>query len=185
MFMSSGNEDREASDRTNRDFLRALSDGTAESDNPYQAPGVEVGIGQREHAGDELGFRRAKRRILLAILLLFALSGFLAPLTHGDATLQKGCDLVTGIALAVLLLQWCEYDRREHAIKRWRYFGLMMIVCPGPVILMPIYFLATRGSRGLLSILKASVCFALAIVAVLAGFAVSAAIFGGWELLLH
>ncbi len=179
--MSGRDGDREASDRAARDFVLASFDGTADDDNPYQAPGVDVTIGEGEHADDELGFRRAKRKIIVVILLLFVLNGFLAPLTHGDSTLQKGCDLVTAITLAVLLLQWCEYDRREHEIKRWRYFGAMMILCPGPLILMPIYFLATRGLRGLISILKASFLFVLAIAAMLTGFVVSAAIFGGWE----
>ena len=181
--MSGRNGDQEASDRTAKDSVLASFDGAADGENPYQAPGADIAIGPHEPADDEPGFRRAKRKIVLAILLLFALSGFLAPLTAGDPVLQKGLDLVTAIALAAFLLRWCEYDRRERQIKRWRYFAVMMIFCPGPLILMPIYFLATRGLRGLLSILMAAALFGLAIVAMLAGFAVSAAIFGGWELL--
>ena len=141
---------------------------------------MDVAIGEGQDA-DEFVFRRAKRKILLAILLLFAFSGFFTPLTVGDSLLERGCDLVTAIALAAILLRWCEYDRREHAIRRWRYFAVMMILFPGPLILMPIYFLATRGWRGFVSILKASLWFAMALVALLAGFAVSAAIFSGWD----
>jgi hypothetical protein len=191
MFMSDGDQDREASDRTAKDFVLASFDMAAdgpramEDDNPYQSPGADITIGEDRQADDEGMFRRAKRKVLLAILLLFVLDGFLAPLTEGDAALRGGRNIVTAIALAALLLQWCQYDRREHAIKRWPCFGVMMIICPGPLILMPVYFLATRGWRGLISIMKASGMFAMAIVATLVGFAVSAAMFRGWEHLRH
>jgi hypothetical protein len=181
MSMSGTNEDREASDRAAKDSVLASFDGTADGENPYQAPGADIAIGPHEPADDEPGFRRAKRKIILAILLLFALSGFLVPLTAGDPVLLKGLDLVTAIALAAFLLRWCQYDRRERHIKRWPFFAAMMILCPGPLILMPIYFLATRGLRGLFSILMAAALFGLAIVATVAGIAVSAALFGRWE----
>jgi hypothetical protein len=116
------------------------------------------------------------------IFLLFVLRGFLEPLVHDGSAMEKGLNLVTGIALAVLLVQWCEYDCEERGIKRWRYFAVMMIICPGPLILMPIYFLATRGWRGLLSILKAALCFTLAAGATGVGFVVSWTVQGGWKL---
>lgn len=48
----------------------------------------------------------------------------------------------------------------------------MMILCPGPVILLPIYFLSTRGIRGFLSIGKTLLFFViLVVVTVLAAVA--------------
>jgi hypothetical protein len=62
MFMSDGDRDREASDRTARDFDLAPFDGTADGNNPYQSPGVNVATGEDEH-DNKLDFRRAKRKI--------------------------------------------------------------------------------------------------------------------------
>lgn len=51
----------------------------------------------------------------------------------------------------------------------------MMILCPGPIVLLPIYFLNTRGIRGFLSIGKALVFLVvLGVVMVLAELAGSA-----------
>jgi hypothetical protein len=170
MFMSGKDEDRKASDRAARDFILASFDVTADGQS-----------GAPDERPEPLDFRRAKRKVLLAMLLVFALSGFLLPLTGAEVVLRRGVDIATAIGTTVLILQWCAYDCRQRMLRRWPYFGLMLVLCPGPLILMPIYFFATRGWRGLISILKALVLFTLAVVAMLAGFAVSATIFGGWE----
>jgi hypothetical protein len=70
-------------------------------------------------------------------------------------------DVLGVIAFHVLAYVWCEYDRLERGKPRWRRFAFLVIVCPGPLVMAPVYLCATRGTRGLWATAKAAVLLAV------------------------
>ncbi len=149
----------------------------SDEQNPYRSPesaldGAALGIPQFYSPV----YRWEKRRLLFVMLLVYAIAGAMIGALSEDLT-----QLITAaasIATIILTLRWCEYDRRERGLEPWRYFGVMMILCPGPVVLLPIYFLSTRGMRGFLSIGKTLVFLVvLGVVMVLAELAGSALLY--------
>ncbi len=127
--------------------------------NPYRSPEQT----EYDDAEPELpplpSYRPEKDRVLWALLIVWAIGGALAVFVAED--LSRIVDVAAGIATVILILRWCDYDRQERAINRWPFFGVMMILCPGPALVLPIYFLRTRGLRGLWSTAKAFGFFVL------------------------
>jgi hypothetical protein len=128
--------------------------------NPYQSPQAECGPEVRTTDLVESTYRRLKNRVLRWMLGWGLALGVVAGLM-GDGFNSRPLSLVAGILLVVLILQWCHYDRKERRIAPWPGFALMMILCPGPMVMMPVYLLATRGVRGILSVLLCAGFFLL------------------------
>ncbi len=149
----------------------------ADDQNPYRSPQYAwVGESTELSRPPAPSFRREKRRLLLKMLLVYAIYGALIVACSAD--LSRLFDIAASVITVILTLRWCEYDRREQEVERWSYFGIMMLLCPGPLILMPVYLLSTRGVRGLLSIAKAFVFLVILIaVAVLMEIAVASVMF--------
>ena len=145
--------------------------------NPYQSPRNAWDGESSELSGlPAPSFRREKRRLLLIMLLVYAITGALIGALPAD--LSGFIEFAAMVVIVILTLRWCDYDRGEQEVERWSYFGIMMILCPGPLIVMPIYLLSTRGVRGLLSIAKAFVFFVILIaVGVLMEIAVASVMF--------
>jgi hypothetical protein len=143
---------------------RELQDFVAEV-NPYQPPNtLPVDQPQTGVEVDPL-LSAAKRRQLLWMVLTIACSGVIGGMLREGSGISRLVDLATSITMAVFILRWCEYDRRERGGTRWRYFTPLMVLLPGPVIMVPIYLLATRGSRGFWAIAKAA-AFLLLLIAI-------------------
>lgn len=50
------------------------------------------------------------------------------------------------------MIRWTRWDAAERDFTLWRYFVPLLVICPGPIIVMPVYFVQSRGwSRGLLA----------------------------------
>jgi hypothetical protein len=130
-------------------------------ENPYQSPTSrpddDVRAGEDPATAVARLMTAAKRRILYWMLALAAASGlllgWLGPDTDPD--LDGATGILLNLLFVILLVRWCEYDRMELAVSPWRFFTVMMIVCPGWPIIMPFYFLSTRGpAKGALAIGK-------------------------------
>jgi hypothetical protein len=125
-------------------------------ENPYQSP-TSRPDDENPATAIARSMTAAKRRILYWMLVLAVASGlvfgWLGP--ENDPDLDRGASLVLGLLFLILLLRWCEYDRTELAMPRWRFFKFMMVFCPGWLIVMPFYLLSTRGpAKGALAIVK-------------------------------
>ena len=127
--------------------------------NPYRSPERGEYDDAEPESPPPASYRPEKDRVLWALLIVWAIGGALAVFVAED--LSRIVDVAVGIATVILILRWCDYDRQERAINRWPFFGVMMILCPGPAVILPLYFVRTRGLRGLWSIAKAFGFFVL------------------------
>jgi len=101
---------------------------------------------------------RKKRKVLFAIVALFAVQGLLFGLIPGE-TEQKVLGFVAGIAFAALVLSWCALDRAERNLTPWRGFTFFVVLFPTALVMVPLYLCATRGWKGIASIALAALFF--------------------------
>ncbi len=83
-------------------------------------------------------------------------------------------DTIGGILSAVLIYQWCAADAQQRSAVLWKYAALTFVICPGPIIVLPIYFIRSRGvGLGLIATLYAmgfaAIMFAMSMAGVLLG----------------
>src|SRR3972149_11751978 len=136
---------------------------TTTDPNPYQPPELEPTSASDAAAIADDSPARQKRRILIWMTVLFAVSGLLSGLFLEDRSLLSVIEIATAIVLAILLVTWCECDRIERQGERWPFFIVLMVLCPGPILMLPIYLFATRGAGGFLATARAAAFFVLLI----------------------
>ncbi|MFO1093497.1 MAG: hypothetical protein U0992_09320 [Planctomycetaceae bacterium] len=87
---------------------------------------------------------RTKLRALGWMPVWFATAGFVA----GDLGVRDVIDtmvlIAAGIAFAVLTYRWCDADARLQSFSSWRHFVPALYLTPGPLVMVPIYLVATR-----------------------------------------
>lgn len=70
--------------------------------------------------------------------------------------------VLDAVVFVVLVSKWIYLDAEEHGVRMHRHFILMMIFCPGPLILIPIHFIRSRGwLQGSITTAKAILIFCL------------------------
>jgi hypothetical protein len=106
--------------------------------------------GSQFPAGSLIDFARAKRRRLIWLLVLAAVSGFAMQAFEGAET---EIEILEGISIAVLVTSWCSVDahERDTTIGKLQFVGLVFFT----LIALPVYFVRTRGLPGVLSTLVA------------------------------
>lgn len=101
-----------------------------------------------DEGGEPLPNARRKRNCLLFLLGWGVVSGFV----YGAATVDWEGPLYI-IDLLVVLIginHWVCLDAYDYDFELPSRFFLMMVICPGPLIVMPVYFVKTRSwKRGL------------------------------------
>ena len=132
-------------------------------DNPDSAAAVDQLPRDCDPVISEL--RARKRRQLLWMLIVAIVLGLLSGLTGIGQTDARRMQFVATLAFACPLFQWCELDRFELGNQRWCGFGLLLIVFPGPSVILPIYLLVTRGRRGILAVVIAAAVYCGLLVA--------------------
>ena len=71
------------------------------------------------------------------------------------------------IAMTVLAYRWCDSDARLRRYAHWDVFVPAPFVCPGPLVVVPAYLMASRRARCLRSLtLAALYVFVLIAVAI-------------------
>lgn len=133
--------------------------------NPYQAPKAEELLAEEPAFRERVSYRREKNRQLLWMLGLFAVAGVLEGLVLSQPDLGMILNVAASLAFCILILNWCHYDRLELGRRRWRYFAPMMVLLPGPLVMVPLYLVVSRGARGLWSTFLAA-CFLALLFAV-------------------
>ena len=124
--------------------------------NPYRAPDSP-----QEPAADQIpDFASRKRRKLIQLLVLMAILGFLTGLFQ-DSSINRVTDLTGAIVMAMLIVGWCAIDREERQLDRWRFFVPLMVLCPGPLVVLPAYLFVTRGVGGFVATAIAIAFFGL------------------------
>ncbi|MDZ4779850.1 MAG: hypothetical protein SGJ19_06335 [Planctomycetia bacterium] len=118
-----------------------------ESPNPYQsplAPSQALDLPEQD-SNDWNALSMKKRRYLIAVLVVMFLVGLfegILPLTEQQ---MRRLDTISGIIAAVLIYQWCVADALQRSTALWKYAALTFVICPGPIIVLPIHFVRTRG----------------------------------------
>ena len=90
-------------------------------------------------------FVRRKRNRLILLLIWAAVSGFLDGAVSVDW--ETAILLLDAIVFAILVIQWTYFDAAELGFRLSRYFIPLMVICPGPILVMPVYFIKSRGWR--------------------------------------
>ncbi len=122
--------------------------------NPYRSPETAETLESSIAPGRR--YLSGKRRVMAWMIALFSLIGCL-DFFADDRGLQRVLSLAVGILFGALCVRWCHYDRLERGGRSWKYLAATMVLCPGPLIVFPVYLLATRGlPRGIIAILGAS-----------------------------
>ena len=111
---------------------------------------------------------RIKQRALVGMLFWSAVAGFATGCP--DAWDAVGClpQVVAALAFVSLTYQWCDADAQLRRFANWDIFVPALYICPGPLVVVPVYIAATRRTRCVRSMsLAALYLFVLLSVAVL------------------
>lgn len=93
-------------------------------------------------------FRRRKRGWLMFLSVCAIGFGILSGALRDDW--EKPLLFLDAIVFVIAIVQWAYLDAAELGFHLWRYFVPLMIICPGPFLVMPVYFVKSRGwIRGL------------------------------------
>ena len=131
--------------------------------NPYQSPKYIPVATDEIDESRQLASRQGKRRQLWGMVATFAISGVVSGILPENIPISRICDLVTGLVFVLFVLRWCDYDRWERRISPWRFFTLLMVFFPGPLFMLPIYLITTRGFQGFVATAEAAIFFAILI----------------------
>ena len=145
-----------------------------ENSNPYAAPRFD----SIPSTGPPSPQQISKRYLLLAIPAISAAKGIVDPWLPVDSNLPRRFELLFAILFVLLVYWWYDYDQRELGRRPSALSRIMMLICPGPCVMIPIHLLVTRGVNALKSIVLAAGYLVLVLLVQLSAFAVS-------ELLLH
>ena len=75
---------------------------------------------------------------------------------------EKPLLLLDLIVFALATITWTQHDAQQHGFTLWRFFVPLMVIFPGPLFVMPVYFVQSRGwASGLMAILLSVVFVAI------------------------
>lgn len=137
------------------------------SSNPYAPPELTTEHVTINDADSTLDFARRKRRKLHQMLITTAILGFATGIFPEGSSLEQIASFAAGLSFNILILGWCTIDREERNLEPWRFFAPMMVLLPGPILMVPIYLFTTRGLEGFAATAKAFAFFVLMMVVVM------------------
>ncbi len=87
---------------------------------------------------------RLKQRALIWMLFWSAVAGFATGCP--DVWDAVGClpQVVAAVAFVSLTYQWCDADAQLRRFSNWDNFVPALYICPGPLVVVPVYIAATR-----------------------------------------
>lgn len=88
-------------------------------------------------------YARRKRNCLILLLVWAVVSGFVFGAVPVDW--ENPLVILDAIVFVIVIIKWTFLDAAEHGFGLWRYFVPLMVICPGPLIVMPVYFIRSRG----------------------------------------
>lgn len=125
-------------------------------------------------------YTRPKRECLIMILVVAAIDGLATPFVPSD--LEVLWLVAVPIALNVCCIKWAWIDADQYQVTLPRYFVPLMVICPGPLILLPIHLIRSRGWRnGLWACLKGAGMLAMWIALQLGASSVAQRLMGNSE----
>lgn len=142
--------------------------------SPYRASTTPLADPPAERVGAGL---RPKTKCLLFMLAWAIPFGITIPVVPRLAPEHPGVHTMVHMICWLILFiagsQWMAYDAADRRFKLWKYFKLLMVICPGPLIMVPLYFLKTRSfllaARD--SLISAAFVFSVLFVTVVSGAA--------------
>lgn len=110
---------------------------------------------------------QAKLRALAWMPCWSAVAGFAAGLLTVHDIFDCLPLFVAWSAMTVLAYRWCDADARLQPYTHWDVFVPALFVCPGPLVVVPAYLMASRRGRCVRSLsLTALYVFVLIAVAI-------------------
>ena len=86
---------------------------------------------------------RIKRNCLIFLLVWAVVSGSIYGIVQVEW--EKPLLLLDIIVFALAIIKWTRHDAEQHDFPLWRYFIPLIVICPGPLFVMPVYFVRSRG----------------------------------------
>ena len=121
---------------------RAVEQRESFADEHDEASNIDSHAGG-EHQSSSAGYQRKKRNCLLFLLAWGVAAGFASGAVSVD--LEPIVMLADLIVFLIAVIKWTGWDAAQRGFTLWRYFVPMIVICPGPLILMPAYFIQSRG----------------------------------------
>ena len=87
-----------------------------------------------------------KRKCLIFLLVWALISGSIFGIV--DAEWETPLLFLDMIVFLIAIIKWTYHDAEQHDFSLWRYFVPLMVLCPGPLLVMPVYFVRSRGWAG-------------------------------------
>lgn len=111
---------------------------------------------------------QAKQRALAWMLIWSALFGLATGSAGAWDLFGPLPQIVAVLAFITLTYRWCDADAQLRRFGHWETFVPALYICPGPLVTVPAYLVATRRARCLRSLsLAATFLFVMVSVAVL------------------
>ena len=100
-------------------------------------------------------YSRKKRNCLVFLLVWAVVSGSVYAIV--DIVWEKPLLFLDMVVFILAVLRWAHCDAAERRFTLWRYFTQLMVIFPGPLFVLPVYFVKSRGwSAGLTTTLLAA-----------------------------
>lgn len=141
--------------------------------DPYRSPLASDALPAALRTAD---WRVRKLATLAELLVVAAVAGAGRGLSVWRGMSLNVLDLAAALVFAGLLLRWLDYDARERDSETSRLFAVLVVLCPGPLVLLPLYLLQTReAGRKLPALFSFAGYVVLVVAAWLAGAAIATA----------
>ncbi len=113
--------------------------------NPFASPNVHYGPTIAADAEPDASLSWKKIVCLFFMLGVGAASGFV---DMAAPEFERVNSIVSGLAFVIALATWTHLDARQRDYELWSSFVVMLVLCPGPIFVMPYYFINSRGWMG-------------------------------------
>jgi hypothetical protein len=92
---------------------------------------------------DTIPYSRKKRNCLVFLLVWAVVSGSVYAIV--DIEWEWPLLFLDMVVFLLTVLHWAHCDAAERGFTLWRYFTPLMVIFPGPLVVLPVYFVKSRG----------------------------------------
>jgi CDP-diglyceride synthetase len=92
-----------------------------------------------------------KRRALFTLIAATFTFGIIAGAPNDASPVKPVAALIQLFATFALIVRWCRIDADQRQFVLWPRFTFFTVAFPGPVVMVPLYLLKSRGTAGLTS----------------------------------
>lgn len=94
------------------------------------------------HEPDHAGL---KRRTLSTLVIATIAFGIIAGAPNDASPVKPAAALIQFLVTCTLILAWCRLDADQRNFTLWRRFAFFTVAFPGPLVMVPLYLIKSRG----------------------------------------